>query len=655
MAASKGGEENDKITSKIYGEDSNEEEWIKVQRKKAHSNNNSSGDGYESHASGNNDQNPNPKPKKTLLERMSMSFFITNFPHYVSNKDLWNKCASWGSVCDVYIANRLSKAGKRFAFVRFIKVSDANKLLSDLKTMWIAKYKLFVDVVKFNRSFKNRVTARVIGPKENMKNVTESNTANGKSYAEALSGNKDNAAKGEKASNITRRIVKVQTLSESSSDDTLSIIAKLNDPASIPYVKRWLYSEGYIDLNVHYVGGRWVVLKFNSVEARDLLLSNESLKSKFVAIKSVSDLFVPDERLVWVDIHGLPKGIWNRQAILNITDKWGNGIFFDCDWNSGNSVAKVCLLSHSKSIIFEELTVVFEDKEFVIWLKEFAPWEPTILQPNCVKSGSENSDGETDFDDYLGSSVKDSPSDDCDSMSSNKENGRSEDYDSRLCRDNSGIKEANSGNEPTENSFFHNTISSPESNPDLPPSIDEKQDGNNNIISEEDSKERKGDMVDGISITGCKIPPDASPVVSPGPINNSKSSDQSVEVEAIPTKDPDDIFSLDEIIRKELNQKKVQVSPTPKNHSLIDSDSSGAPGYIRGVYPQPTDFFAYGNHGDNKLAKENGHSPFIMETTTAANTFDILEVGKGMGFEIQNETRSFGDLLSRTSAEKVIQ
>ena len=150
-----------------------------------------------------------PKPKTSILDRMSMSFYVTNFPHHVTNKDLWDKCSAWGTVVDVFIANRLSKAGKRFAFVRFIKVSDANLLLSNLNSMWIAKYKLYADVVRFNRSFNNRIPASTKGdnPPAKVPGPRTTTVSNEKSYAAAASVSNVNIY-----APIKRRIVKVRSI-----------------------------------------------------------------------------------------------------------------------------------------------------------------------------------------------------------------------------------------------------------------------------------------------------------------------------------------------------------------------------------------------------------------------------------------------------------
>ncbi|GKC03251.1 RNA-directed DNA polymerase, eukaryota, partial [Tanacetum coccineum] len=66
---------------------------------------------------------------------ISKSIFITNFPDVTTSKDLWVLCQSYGTVVDVFIPNRMSKAGKRFAFVRFIKVDNVERLVGNLCTL----------------------------------------------------------------------------------------------------------------------------------------------------------------------------------------------------------------------------------------------------------------------------------------------------------------------------------------------------------------------------------------------------------------------------------------------------------------------------------------------------------------------------------------
>nr|GEZ62037.1 hypothetical protein [Tanacetum cinerariifolium] len=82
---------------------------------------------------------------------ISKSFFITNFSEVTTSKDLWGLCQMYGKVVDVFIPNRKSKAGKRFAFVQFIKVENVERLVGNLCTLWIGRYHLQANVARFER------------------------------------------------------------------------------------------------------------------------------------------------------------------------------------------------------------------------------------------------------------------------------------------------------------------------------------------------------------------------------------------------------------------------------------------------------------------------------------------------------------------------
>ncbi|GJY67358.1 RNA-directed DNA polymerase, eukaryota [Tanacetum coccineum] len=72
------------------------------------------------------------RTKEDDVMKISMSVFVTNFPKQTSAKDLWNACKQYGHVVDAFVPNKRSKAGKRFGFVRFIKVFDVEHLVGNL-------------------------------------------------------------------------------------------------------------------------------------------------------------------------------------------------------------------------------------------------------------------------------------------------------------------------------------------------------------------------------------------------------------------------------------------------------------------------------------------------------------------------------------------
>ncbi|GJR41635.1 RNA-directed DNA polymerase, eukaryota, nucleotide-binding alpha-beta plait domain protein [Tanacetum coccineum] len=83
--------------------------------------------------------------------KISKSVFISNFPDDCSSRDLWKVCNGYGTVVDVFIPNKRSKAGKRFAFVRFINVLNLDRLIENLKTIWIGRFHLSANTARFER------------------------------------------------------------------------------------------------------------------------------------------------------------------------------------------------------------------------------------------------------------------------------------------------------------------------------------------------------------------------------------------------------------------------------------------------------------------------------------------------------------------------
>ncbi|GJU59165.1 RNA-directed DNA polymerase, eukaryota [Tanacetum coccineum] len=63
--------------------------------------------------------------------------------------EVCGRVGGYGKVIDVFIPNRRSKAGKRFAFVRFIRVNDLDRLVGNLCTIWIGRFHLHANVARF--------------------------------------------------------------------------------------------------------------------------------------------------------------------------------------------------------------------------------------------------------------------------------------------------------------------------------------------------------------------------------------------------------------------------------------------------------------------------------------------------------------------------
>ncbi|GJU50921.1 hypothetical protein Tco_1220476 [Tanacetum coccineum] len=136
---------------------------------------------------------------------------------------------------DVFILIRDLKAGKRFAFVRFINVLNLDRLIENLKTIWIGRFHLSANPARFERP---------------------------------------------KASTFQKE-------------------------KPVPS------------------GGLWVMIELKSSKSKSKFMEHVGVASWFRRLCNAQSDFAAKERIVWVDIEGVPLNAWTRSTFQKISSKWG--------------------------------------------------------------------------------------------------------------------------------------------------------------------------------------------------------------------------------------------------------------------------------------------------------------------------------------------
>nr|GEX56060.1 hypothetical protein [Tanacetum cinerariifolium] len=297
--------------------------------------------------------------KEDHVIRISKFVFVTNFLDSFGSRDLWSLCEEYGKVVDVFIPNQKSKAGKRFAFVRFIRVDDMDQLIGNLCTLWVGRLHLQANAVCYERPLKSSSSVKL----PYVKSYAPFTSSPSGSFADAVKDIK----------NVPPHSSPVSCSPALVLDDTCvnvldvsgQVMGITRDVNSIPNLRTILTNEGFMDVKLSYLGGLWVMIELNSEETKMKLLQHNGVNSWFEELKPASQEFVCNERIVWVDIEGIPLHLWSYSTFSRIGMKYR--IVMDIEESPSSSFTRkrLCIKTSMAVNILETFKVIYKGKVFM--------------------------------------------------------------------------------------------------------------------------------------------------------------------------------------------------------------------------------------------------------------------------------------------------
>ncbi|GJY28721.1 nucleotide-binding alpha-beta plait domain-containing protein [Tanacetum coccineum] len=206
--------------------------------------------------------------KEDEVSKLSTSVFVTIFSDLFTAKELWNVCKKYRNVVDAYNPNRRSKAGKRFGFMRFIKVFDEQRLGSSKSYAHIVSQPVNMEV--------DNIPALVL----------DESCLNQQNYSYYLMG-------------------------------------KVKEISSLSNLKMVLATEGFDNIELKYMGGYWVMIEFQSEVTKTMFETKVGTCTCFSQLQQASNEFTIDGRVTWVEIEGVPLRMWSENTFTRIASKWG--------------------------------------------------------------------------------------------------------------------------------------------------------------------------------------------------------------------------------------------------------------------------------------------------------------------------------------------
>ncbi|PWA75321.1 hypothetical protein CTI12_AA243760 [Artemisia annua] len=377
--------------------------------------------------------------KEDDVAKISTSIFVTNFPESISAKDLFNYCKTYGHVVDSFIPTKRNKNGKRFGFVRFINVFNVDRLVGNLCTVWIDRHKLVANVARFKRnlfngSFEKGKTSR--GSKVHLNNPPNHSSRPGtttSSYVSAVKGDMPPPSFISPAFVLDDTCVVKRELGN-------FVMGEVKDFSSINNMHILLANEGFPNVKVGYLGGMWVMLEVPSFSSKDNFMKHVGVASWFHCLTNAQPEFVSRERIVWVDIEGVPLHAWTCNTFTKIGSKWGEVL--DLEENKDDFFARkrICIKTKQEDNILEKFKIIVNGRVFMIRAKELFAWSPSFVEvPEMVytsedgsvqgegekqtelgqklNSGEEESDIEAVSDTYFGENIEKDGGNNVDSVS----------------------------------------------------------------------------------------------------------------------------------------------------------------------------------------------------------------------------------------------
>ncbi|KAK9062745.1 hypothetical protein SSX86_019934 [Deinandra increscens subsp. villosa] len=354
------------------------------------------------------------------VDSWSTTVYVTNLPPLITKKGIMDRCAKVGSVVDAFIPEKSSSLGKRYAFVRFVKGSDMS-LGSKEDQNQAGVVFLRVPILKpFTWEFLSKILQstrygkKVPGPFEGVhghgSNEPVSNGVNvnildktaGKfngSPGVTCRGAKDAGSKScsSDAVEVKKSVKEIGDipveLLGSGDGFSNSLCIKVNNIHSLCNLHHLVSNEGFKNVSFRYLGGLWVRVDCSSKEECIKFSKCEGLKLVFHSCFKPSGGMVIKERVIWLEIRGLPLCAWNNAVFHHIAKQWGENLFGEEDIEEPLSCGRVCILTDRMDRIQEVASVNVNGLSYLVEVVEIQSWSPSF-----GKNGDDSSESEEEGD-----------------------------------------------------------------------------------------------------------------------------------------------------------------------------------------------------------------------------------------------------------------
>lgn len=337
-------------------------------------------------------------------KKVITKFFVSNLPPKCSSSDLKEVFRGFGVYEGSYIARKLDRMGKRFAFVSFRDIGDAKRLEGEMGDLWLGSYKLFVVLARF-------VDGHTVDNDKSVnkrKDKTVENVSTAKTYSgRVFNGVDKQVCRGHDNTEVGGGRSFLDTVLNKNKVDVikvddniegfstwygLSLVGKVIDFKILTTLKAVLGKRGWSYVAIKYVSGLNVMLVFKGLDDCDRFLMDKEMWSTFFVELEKWDGKgkAVDERIAWLQVHGIPVQLEIDQVLDVVGSRYGVVVQparKSVDDNNF-SYARIGVLCKSRGRIVDRVDIRWREGTYKVWIDEdVGEWIP-----DCLKDFDEGKD-----------------------------------------------------------------------------------------------------------------------------------------------------------------------------------------------------------------------------------------------------------------------
>ncbi|CAO2834639.1 unnamed protein product [Amaranthus hypochondriacus] len=352
----------------------------------------------------------------------SISLFVDGIARSVSLHELRALFEQEGQVNDVYISGKKRNHTKEsFGFVRFSKEHEAVKAVHNLDGVSIRGGKLKISMAKYSKGgipiSKHKEKIATKPPTQppvlrDQHRTQQPAFRDQRQYSEALEGRRRVPTSSDPHQKMTANQVPIKLFENHVIVKRLKHAIVIEDD-KLPCGAK--ISELINNCNLHVTclsslsPYKIVLFLEDELNVKEALSEKSTLRTVFQNVRRWTDDECSNERLVWLDCHGIHPKCWSNGNFSLIGNKWGRTIRFENVRHEFNCLTSVRILVRTKihKHIDEWVTIQWESGSCEIWVREVIEYADNLGENLVFENQIEDDPNNCDVNQFLSNNEDD--------------------------------------------------------------------------------------------------------------------------------------------------------------------------------------------------------------------------------------------------------